>query len=61
MQHRGIGKALLARCLSAFEQAGIHKCHLMVYHDHLAGIAFWERAGWIVRKDVLTMSKNLER
>lgn len=61
LQHQGIGKALLARCLSAFKQAGIHKCHLMVYHDNLAGIAFWEHAGWTIREDVLTMSKDLGR
>jgi len=60
MQKHGVGKALLERCLKAFEVAGIQKCHLMVYCDNREGIAFWEHAGWSVRKDVFTMSKELK-
>jgi N-acetylglutamate synthase len=60
LQNQGVGKALLGRCLDAFHKAGIQKCHLMVYHDNQAGISFWEHAGWVIRKDVLTMSKDLQ-
>lgn len=59
LQQQGIGKILLAHCLDAFLNAGIQKCHLMVYPDNLAGITFWEKMGWTIRKDVLTMSKEL--
>ena len=60
LQNQGIGKTLLAHCLEAFQKAGIQKCHLMVYHDNHAGISFWDHAGWVIRKDVLTMSKDLQ-
>ena len=60
LHKQGIGKGLLQRCLDAFAKAGIQKCHLMVYHDNHAGIAFWEHAGWTIRRDVLTMSKELQ-
>mgnify|MGYP001003524819 CR=1 FL=1 len=60
LQKRGIGNGLLTRCLDAFRAAGIQKCHLLVYHDNLAGIAFWEHASWKLREDVLIMSKDLE-
>ena len=60
LQKRGVGIDLLKRCLDAFKAAGIQKCHLLVYHDNLAGIAFWEHAGWKLREDVLIMSKGLE-
>jgi len=59
MQKQGIGKSLLQHCLDAFADAGIQKCHLMVYHDNLEGIAFWEHAGWTIRRDVHTMSKEI--
>jgi len=60
LQKIGIGKQLLARCLDAFKKAGIQKCHLLVYHDNTTGIDFWEHAGWVLRKDVLIMSKKLK-
>jgi len=60
LQNQGIGNTLLEHCLDAFRDAGIQKCHLMVYHDNHAGISFWEHAGWSIRKDVLTMSKELQ-
>jgi len=58
--NQGIAKTLLDHCLGAFTKAGIQKCHLMVYHDNHAGISFWEHAGWAIRNDVLTMSKDLK-
>ncbi len=59
IQRKGVAKALLSRCLQALANGGIQKCHLMVYHDNFSGIAFWEHNGWSIRKDVLTMSKEL--
>jgi len=59
LHNQGIGKGLLSRCLSAFKRSGIQKCHIMVYHDNHAGIAFWQHVGWTIRKDVLTMSREL--
>lgn len=58
-RRRGIGEALVERCLAALRAEGIAKCHLFVYADNEAGQAFWTRVGWERRDDVLMMSRNL--
>ncbi|HEX8906272.1 MAG TPA: GNAT family N-acetyltransferase [Longimicrobiaceae bacterium] len=58
-RRRGIGAALVERCLDALRANGISKCHLMVYHHNAAGQAFWRGAGWHARDDILLMSRNL--
>ncbi|HEY0462931.1 MAG TPA: GNAT family N-acetyltransferase [Polyangiaceae bacterium] len=44
-QRKGLGRALVRRALAALQQEGIQKCHLLVFHENLAGRAFWERIG----------------
>ncbi|HEX6748777.1 MAG TPA: GNAT family N-acetyltransferase [Longimicrobium sp.] len=58
-RRRGIGAALVERCLAGLRGDGIAKCHLMVYHHNQAGQAFWRRIGWHARDDLLIMSRNL--
>jgi N-acetylglutamate synthase len=58
-RHSGIGRALVDRCLTALREAGISKCHLFVFQDNPAAIAFWQRCGWIQRTDLVIMSKTL--
>ena len=58
-RRQGLGKALVGRSLSALQQQGIEKCHLMVYVGNLEGRAFWQHLGWEIREDVLTMSRNI--
>ncbi len=56
---RGIGKALVERCLAAMQAAGIQKCHLMVMGDNLSGQDFWAHEGWQPRSDIVLMSKDI--
>lgn len=56
---RGIGKALVERCLAAMQAAGIQKCHLMVMDDNLSGQDFWAHEGWQPRSDIVLMSKDI--
>jgi N-acetylglutamate synthase len=42
---RGLGRALVRRALAALQQEGILKCHLLVFHQNVAGRAFWARIG----------------
>ncbi|HEU4562834.1 MAG TPA: GNAT family N-acetyltransferase [Longimicrobium sp.] len=58
-RRRGIGRALVERCLDGLRRDGIAKCHLMVYHHNAEGQAFWRGTGWHARDDILLMSRNL--
>jgi ribosomal protein S18 acetylase RimI-like enzyme len=58
-RRRGIGTALVERCLDALGGEGIEKCHLFVYHHNAAGQAFWRSIGWHSRDDLLLMSRTL--
>ncbi len=58
-QGQGIGTSLLDRCLDAFRQAGIQKCHIFVVSGNQQGIRFWQSAGWNLRDDIIVLSKDL--
>jgi len=60
LRGRGIGRALAGRCLDALAREGIDKCHLFVFRENQAGIAFWEHAGWKERGDLLVMSHPID-
>lgn len=55
-RRRGVGRALVQRCIDALAQRGLEKCHLMVLPQNEAARAFWRRLGWQEREDVLLMS-----
>lgn len=44
-RRRGLGRALLQRALSALREAGIDKCHLMVFDANRDALAFWRAVG----------------
>ena len=56
-RRQGVGRRLVDRCLSSLANRGIIKCHLFVYADNKAGIAFWRRTGWTERIELAMMSK----
>ena len=58
-QRQGIGRALVERCLEGLRQRGIEKCHIFVYHANLEGQAFWKRAGFAARPDLIIMSHSI--
>jgi N-acetylglutamate synthase len=58
-RRRGIGAALVERCMAGLRGEGISRCHLFVYHHNAEGQAFWRRTGWHARDDLLLMSRNL--
>lgn len=55
-RRRGIGTALVERCLDALYAEGIRKCHLFVYVENETAIGFWRRRGWTYRTDIAVMS-----
>lgn len=51
-RRQGVASVLVERCLSALAALGIHKVHLDVLDDNLAGQSFWQAIGW-TRRDEL--------
>ena len=44
-RRRGVGSALLREALKGLREAGIGKCHVLVFRDNRDGVAFWRRVG----------------
>ena len=44
-RRRGIGRALVGRCVSAMKAAGLRRCNLHVFETNTAARAFWESLG----------------
>jgi len=53
---RGIGHALVTRCLDELERIGILKTHIDVFVTNEVGKAYWRRRGWRLRDDILRYS-----
>jgi len=44
-RRQGLGRLLLNQGLRALREAGIQKCHLLVFKSNAAGLAFWRSVG----------------
>ena len=55
-RRRGVASILVRRCLDELAAQGIDKCHLFVFADNQAAIAFWQAGGWTPRADLAVMS-----
>ncbi len=49
---KGIGKALVEKCLAGLEKEGILKSHIDVLSDNEEAALFWEKIGWKRRNDI---------
>ena len=58
---KGLGRKLVAKCLSRLKELGILKCNIFLYADNAAGEQFWQRIGWAKRRDLQLMQKNVLR
>lgn len=57
---RGWGTALVENCLGSLRDAGVLKCHVMVYRDNAQGRAFWTRLGFRLRSDIDICTRTIE-
>jgi ribosomal protein S18 acetylase RimI-like enzyme len=57
---KGLGRALVGRCLSALRRDGISKCHIFVFGDNNDTIAFWKSVGWTQRVELIMMSQYIQ-
>lgn len=56
---QGIASALVEKSMAALKICGIHKVALVVFDKNDAGNAFWEKAGFTVREDLVYRNKIL--
>jgi ribosomal protein S18 acetylase RimI-like enzyme len=54
---KGLGKKLVATCLSGLKRLGILKCNIFLFADNTGGERFWKRNGWVMRPDLRLMQK----
>jgi len=59
-RRKGLGRALVGRCLSALRRDGIGKCHIFVFGDNNDTIAFWKSIGWTQRVELMMMSQYIQ-
>ncbi len=43
---KGIGRALVGRCIERLRSHGIPKCYILVFTKNRAGREFWQALGW---------------
>jgi ribosomal protein S18 acetylase RimI-like enzyme len=56
MRRRGIGTALVTRCLDAMRELGIEKLHIDVLIENAQAHEFWTNSGWKRRTDIVRYS-----
>jgi putative acetyltransferase len=57
-RRRGLGSALVERCLKDLRALGIPKCNIYLFADNADGRAFWLREGWAVRDDLVVLQRG---
>ena len=58
-RRQGIASKLVDAAMSALENIGIIKVALVVFDRNAEGNAFWERAGFTVREDLVYRNKSI--
>ena len=54
---RGIGRALVRRCIDCFTRDGIARCSVFVYNSNESGHDFWEAMGFAHRADLKLLQR----
>lgn len=57
-RRRGIGRALVARCLRSLAKQRIPKCNIFLFVSNAGGRAFWRHNGWKLRTDFVLQKKT---
>ena len=58
-RHQGIGTKLVDAAMHALKEKGISKVALVVFDRNEAGNAFWEKAGFTAREDLVYRNKAI--
>lgn len=60
-QQNGFGTMILRHLEKIFENMGVIKINFWVKKDNLKVLSFYEKLGYNVRKDIITMSKIINK
>jgi len=55
-QKKGYGKILIDELMKRFRKKRVHKVHLFIERRNKEVIAFYQKLGWEIRKDLMMMS-----
>jgi ribosomal protein S18 acetylase RimI-like enzyme len=58
-QGKGYGKALFDQLMNIFKELGVVKVSFWVKKDNTQVIPFYKKQGFILREDLITMSKEI--
>jgi len=58
-RRKGIGRALVERCLSSLRELKILKCNVFLFNHNPEGEEFWKTMGWKDREDLFLMQRVL--
>jgi ribosomal protein S18 acetylase RimI-like enzyme len=56
---RGVGRAMVERCLDALGSLGLLKCNILIYVDNHSGEQFWKKGGWFDRSDLKLLQRDI--
>ncbi len=57
---QGLGRRLVEQSLANLKEAGLTRCHIVVYAHNAAGQKFWEHLGFLPRQELLICSSLLD-
>ena len=56
---RGVGRAMVERCLAELGLRGLLRCNILIYGDNHSGEQFWKSGGWFERSELKLMQHEL--
>jgi N-acetylglutamate synthase len=56
---RGVGRAIVERCLDALGSLGLLRCNILIYVDNQSGEQFWKRGGWYDRNELKLLQHDI--
>jgi len=58
-RRKGIGRALVEKCLSSLRELKILKCNVFLFSHNPEGQEFWKAMGWKEREDLILVQRVL--
>ena len=58
-RRKGIGRALVERCLYSLRELKILKCNVFLFNQNPEGEGFWKAMGWKGREDLVLLQRVL--
>lgn len=57
-RNRGVGRAMVDRCMERLAGCGIKRCNLFILNDHATARDFWQRDDWIEWPEIRLLQKE---